>query len=53
LLRGTTYAGDEEHWYQKHLEALRENKIMNYITVPTMLELRGNMFIMLMRMSTK
>jgi hypothetical protein len=50
LLRGNLYAGDEEHWYQGHLLALREAGIMKVIDVPMMLELRGNMFIMLQRM---
>ncbi|MDR0859681.1 MAG: hypothetical protein LBO09_01495 [Candidatus Peribacteria bacterium] len=50
MLRGNTYAGTEEQWYQKHLEALREKGIMKLIDTPMMLELRGNMFIMLMRM---
>jgi hypothetical protein len=50
LLWGNTYAGDEEHWYEGHLDALREEGIMKLIEVPMMWELRGNMFIMLMRM---
>jgi hypothetical protein len=51
LLRGTQYATTEANRYQKHLEALREEEIMKSISTPMMKELRGNMFIMLMRMS--
>jgi len=51
LLRGTTYASNEIHWYEKHLQALKDHNIMYYITTPMMQEIRGNMFIMLMGLS--
>jgi hypothetical protein len=50
LLWETKYVGDEEHRYQRHLLALKEAGIMKVIDVPMMLELRGNMFLMLQRM---
>jgi DNA-binding XRE family transcriptional regulator len=53
LLRENTYAGADEQWYQKHLSALKKAEIMTLIDIPMMLELRGNMFIMLMRMEDK
>jgi hypothetical protein len=52
LLWGNLYAADEQHWYEKHLEALREANIMKLITTPMRLDLRGNIFIMLMRMES-
>jgi hypothetical protein len=51
LLRGNKYAGTEENWYRRHLQALREEEIMQYIDAPMMQELRGNVFLMLMRIS--
>jgi hypothetical protein len=32
--------GDTDIWYQKHLNALKENKIMNKIETPEMIEMR-------------
>ncbi|MDR2541352.1 MAG: hypothetical protein LBD11_06420 [Candidatus Peribacteria bacterium] len=52
LLRGTKYAtqqGDETY-YGRHLQALKKAGIMNFISDPDMLELRGNVFLMLWRM---
>jgi hypothetical protein len=51
MFRGTQYAtqlGDKTY-YSRHLQALKKVGIMNYISAPTMLELRGNIFLMLMR----
>ncbi|MDR2541261.1 MAG: hypothetical protein LBD11_05900, partial [Candidatus Peribacteria bacterium] len=51
MFRGLQYAtqlGDETY-YGKHLQALKKAGIMNYISDPSLLELRGNIFIMLMR----
>lgn len=50
LLRGEKHAGDEEQWYQGHLVALKEAKIMHYIEEPFMTELRGNIFLLLSRL---
>ena len=52
LLRGNTYAGNEENRYKAHLNALNEAGIMNFISDPMMVELRGNVFIMLQRISS-
>ncbi|MDR3168382.1 MAG: hypothetical protein LBU27_01060 [Candidatus Peribacteria bacterium] len=49
LLRGTTYAtqlGDETY-YGRHLQALKNAGIIKTISHPEMLELRGNILIML------
>jgi hypothetical protein len=51
LLRGNRYAGTEQARYQRHLQALREEEIMVHISRPLMEELRGNIFLMLQRMS--
>ncbi|MDR3169673.1 MAG: hypothetical protein LBU27_08270 [Candidatus Peribacteria bacterium] len=51
LLRGTTYAtqpGDETY-YDRHLQALKNAGIMKVITQPEMLELRGNILLLLMK----
>ncbi|GHV22455.1 hypothetical protein FACS189428_4550 [Clostridia bacterium] len=48
LLRGTTYAtqlGDETY-YGRHLQALKKAGIMNFISNPDMIELRGNILLM-------
>ncbi|GHV22944.1 hypothetical protein FACS1894176_01360 [Bacteroidia bacterium] len=51
MFRGTQYASQlgDETYYARHLQALKKAGVMNYISDPTMLELRGNIFIMLMR----
>ena len=51
LLRGNAYAGDENSWYEYHLQALQSENIMHYISTPMMKELRGNVLIMLRRLS--
>jgi hypothetical protein len=51
LLWGNLYASGEEYWYQGHLSALGEEGIMKVIDSPMMVELRGNMFIMLWRIA--
>jgi len=48
LLRGTLYAGGEP-FYSRHLEALKNNAIMNDISNPLASELRGRVMVMLMR----
>jgi hypothetical protein len=53
ILRGNTYAGTEQEWYQKHLQALHKRGIMNFISEPMMLELRGNTLLMLQRIMKK
>ncbi|GHV25672.1 hypothetical protein FACS1894176_04750 [Bacteroidia bacterium] len=49
LLRGTTYASQlgDETYYGRHLQALKKAGIMNFISNPDMLELRGNILLML------
>ncbi|MDR3169234.1 MAG: hypothetical protein LBU27_05795 [Candidatus Peribacteria bacterium] len=51
LLRGTTYATQtkEEAYYGRHLQALQNAGIMRIISHPEMLELRGNVLLMLQR----
>ncbi|MDR3169519.1 MAG: hypothetical protein LBU27_07380 [Candidatus Peribacteria bacterium] len=51
LLRGTTYATQtkEEIYYGRHLQALQNAGIMRIISQPEMLELRGNVLLMLQR----
>ena len=51
MLRGNTYAGDENKRYQDHLQALQSENIMHYISTPMMKELRGNVLLMLRRLS--
>jgi hypothetical protein len=51
MLRGTTYAGTETQRYQNHLQALHTFKIMTNISNPMIVELRGNIFLMLSRIS--
>jgi hypothetical protein len=51
ILWGTTYAGTEQERYQKHLQALHEKGIMNFISDPMMKELRGTTFLMLHRIA--
>ncbi|MDR0859464.1 MAG: hypothetical protein LBO09_00310, partial [Candidatus Peribacteria bacterium] len=55
LLRGTTYATQEgdETYYSRHLQALKKAGIMNFISNPDMLELRGNILLMLWKSVTK
>ncbi|MDR3168188.1 MAG: hypothetical protein LBU27_00005, partial [Candidatus Peribacteria bacterium] len=51
LLRGTKYAtqlGDATY-YGRHLQALKEAGIMKIISRPEMIELRGNIFVLLLR----
>ncbi|MDR0859436.1 MAG: hypothetical protein LBO09_00160 [Candidatus Peribacteria bacterium] len=55
LLRGEIYAtqkGDETY-YGRHLQALKKAGIMNFISNPDMLELRGNILLMLWKSVTK
>ncbi|MDR0860812.1 MAG: hypothetical protein LBO09_07780 [Candidatus Peribacteria bacterium] len=54
LLRGTTYATQEgdETYYTRHLQALKKAGIMNFISNPEMLELRGNILLMLWKSVT-
>jgi hypothetical protein len=40
---------DTDIWYQKHLNALKENKIMNKIENPEMIEMRWRVMLMLQR----
>ncbi|MDR0606871.1 MAG: hypothetical protein LBG52_00605 [Candidatus Peribacteria bacterium] len=51
LSRGTTYAtqASDETYYSKHLQALKDAGIMNTISHPDMIELRGNILLMLRR----
>jgi hypothetical protein len=51
LLRGNTYANSENQRYQNHLLALYKAKIITLIDNPMMQELRGNILLMLLRMS--
>ena len=52
LLRGTKYLGsNEENWYQGHLSALKSEQIIQTDIAPSTPELRGNVFIMLTRLS--
>jgi len=51
LLRGNLHAGDEINRYQTHLQALKNAEIIKLTDNPMMIELRGNIFIMLQRMS--
>ncbi|MDR0860678.1 MAG: hypothetical protein LBO09_07030 [Candidatus Peribacteria bacterium] len=55
LFRGTTYATQEgdETYYTRHLQALKKAGIMNFISNPDMLELRGNILLMLWKSVTK
>jgi hypothetical protein len=55
LLRGTTYATQEgdETYYSRHLQALKKAGIMNFISNPDMLELRGNILLMLWKSVNK
>ncbi|MDR3169210.1 MAG: hypothetical protein LBU27_05665 [Candidatus Peribacteria bacterium] len=54
LLRGTTYAPqpDDETYYDRHLQALKNAGIMKVISQPEMLELRGNILLMFWRITT-
>ena len=49
LLRGNTYQGTEEYWYHNHLLALRREEVIKQIDIPFSQEIRGNVFLMLMR----
>lgn len=52
LIFGDVYnikEGEEIVWYQKHLNALKENKIMNKIENPDMIEMRWWVMLMLQR----
>jgi hypothetical protein len=51
LLRGTTYATqlDDETYYGRHLQALKNAGIMRVISQPDKDELRGNILLMLRR----
>ncbi|MEI8091371.1 MAG: S-layer homology domain-containing protein [bacterium] len=51
LYEGENNTSDGTKRYTKHLEALKNAGIMKNISTPTMDELRGNVFIMLMRAS--
>ncbi|GHV23170.1 hypothetical protein FACS189428_6320 [Clostridia bacterium] len=55
LLRGTTYASQlgDETYYGRHLQALKKAGIMNFISNPDMLELRGNILLMLWKSVVK
>lgn len=48
ILRGDIHEGTDQAWYQKHLAALKEAKIMTDIT-PDLTELRGWVFLMMYR----
>ncbi|MDR3168750.1 MAG: hypothetical protein LBU27_03165 [Candidatus Peribacteria bacterium] len=50
LLRGTTYAtqSSDETYYSRHLQALKNAGIIKVISQPEMLELRGNILLMLL-----
>jgi hypothetical protein len=48
LLRGSTYEGTDQEWYQKHLQALQEHYIITTID-PTLRELRVWVFLQLYR----
>jgi hypothetical protein len=45
--------GDENSWYQNHLEALKTEEVMYNISTPMMRELRGNFYLMLKRVAEK
>jgi hypothetical protein len=51
MLRGTTYKGTEEEWYQNHLLALRKEEIIQTDRAPMEIELRGYVFLMLHRIA--
>jgi hypothetical protein len=48
-LRGTTYASQwgDAAYYARHLQALKDAGIMRIIAQPEMVELRGNILLML------
>ncbi|MDR0608091.1 MAG: hypothetical protein LBG52_07295 [Candidatus Peribacteria bacterium] len=48
-MRGTTYASQlgDTAYYARHLQALKDAGIMRVIAQPEMLELRGNILLML------
>jgi len=48
VLFGAKYNQDGEKWYEKHLNALKEAKVLNN-TTPTLQELRGWVMLMMMR----
>jgi hypothetical protein len=51
LLRGTEYATQawDETYYGRHLQALKNAGVMKAISQPEMLELRGNILLMLLK----
>jgi hypothetical protein len=55
LLRGATYAtqSSNETYYGRHLQALKNAGIIKVISQPEMLELRGNIFLMLLKSREK
>ena len=52
LLRRGKNQGSEQYRYQNHLIALHKAGIINSIEQPMILETRGNVFLMLMRIDT-
>lgn len=53
LLYGSTYNNtDPNNRYQSHLKALKTAGVMTNITHPTMVELRGRVLVMMMRVNT-
>ena len=46
-----TYAGDEEHWYERHLQAMFDQWIVHNILTPFKNELRWDVYIMLSRIN--
>ena len=55
LLRGTKHAtqSEDETYYGRHLQALKNAGIMKVISDPEMLELRGNILLLLQRAAGK
>ena len=51
ILRGSTNEGTDEFWYQNHLLALKNNKIITN-TTPTIQEVRAWVFLMIYRSAT-
>jgi hypothetical protein len=52
LLRGEIYKGSEERWYHNHLLALQKIGIIPQNIDPMRKELRGNVFEMLMNITS-
>ena len=51
MLRGNTYRGSDERWYQNHLLALKRAEVLQQDVSPSAKELRENVFAILYKMS--